>query len=345
MLIKFNMVGSISGCSRIIFPYSQTLYLWSLLLLRERMGKVLVIGSKGQIGTELTNALVAERGRENVVAADLKEEGDTPCAFEQLDVLDNDATARILKKHDVDEVYLLAALLSATAEKKPLLARQLNMESLLFMLEQGREKKIKKLYWPSSIAVFGPSTPKEHTPQFTVNDPNTVYGITKYSGELWCRYYNEKFGVDVRSLRYPGLISYTAPPGGGTTDYAVEIFHEALKSGKYTCFLKEDTALPMMYMSDAIRATLQIMDARPEQIKIRTSYNVSGFSFTPKEIAAEIAKHVPGFEISYNPDFRQAIADSWPASIDDAEARKDWGWKPEYDLASMTEDMIENLKK
>jgi len=309
------------------------------------MGKVLVIGSKGQIGTELTNALVAERGRENVVAADLKEEGDTPCAFEQLDVLDNDATARILKKHDVDEVYLLAALLSATAEKKPLLARQLNMESLLFMLEQGREKKIKKLYWPSSIAVFGPSTPKEHTPQFTVNDPNTVYGITKYSGELWCRYYNEKFGVDVRSLRYPGLISYTAPPGGGTTDYAVEIFHEALKSGKYTCFLKEDTALPMMYMSDAIRATLQIMDARPEQIKIRTSYNVSGFSFTPKEIAAEIAKHVPGFEISYNPDFRQAIADSWPASIDDAEARKDWGWKPEYDLASMTEDMIENLKK
>jgi nucleoside-diphosphate-sugar epimerase len=307
------------------------------------MGKVLVIGSKGQIGTELTNALVAERGSENVVAADLKEEGDTPCAFEQLDVLDNDATATILKKHDVDEVYLLAALLSATAEKKPLLARQLNMESLLFMLEQGREKKIKKLYWPSSIAVFGPSTPKENTPQFTVNDPNTVYGITKYSGELWCRYYNEKFGVDVRSLRYPGLISYTAPPGGGTTDYAVEIFHEALETGKYTCFLKEDTALPMMYMSDAIRATLKIMDAPSDEIKIRTSYNVSGFSFTPKEIAAEIAKHIPGFEISYNPDFRQAIADSWPASIDDAEARKDWAWKPAYDLSSMTEDMLKNL--
>lgn len=308
------------------------------------MGKVLVIGSKGQIGTELTNALVAKHGSENVVAADLKTEGETPCAFEQLDVLDNSATEKILRKHDVEEVYLLAALLSATAERKPLLARQLNMESLLFMLEQGREKKIKKLYWPSSIAVFGPLTPKTDTPQFTVNDPNTIYGITKYSGELWCRYYNEKFGVDVRSLRYPGLISYTAPPGGGTTDYAVEIFHEALKNGKYTCFLKEDTALPMMYMEDAIRATLEIMDAPAEQIKIRTSYNLSGFSFTPKEIAAEINKHIPEFEISYAPDFRQAIADSWPASIDDSEARKDWGWKPKYDLAGMTADMIENLK-
>lgn len=308
------------------------------------MGKVLVIGSKGQIGTELTNALVAERGSENVVAADLKAEGDTPCAFEVLDVLDNEATAAILKKHDVNEVYLLAALLSATAEKKPLLARQLNMESLLFMLEQGREQKIKKLYWPSSIAVFGPSTPKDNTPQFTVNDPNTVYGITKYSGELWCRYYHEKFGVDVRSLRYPGLISYTAPPGGGTTDYAVEIFHEAIKTRKYTCFLKEDTELPMMYMSDAIRATLAIMSAPAEQIKIRTSYNIAGFSFTPKQIAAEIAKHIPGFEISYAPDFRQAIADSWPASIADTEARRDWNWGPQYDLASMTEDMIKNLK-
>jgi len=308
------------------------------------MGKVLVIGSKGQIGTELTRALVDAHGSENVVAADLNAEGETPCAFEQLDVMDNDATLRILKKHDVDEVYLLAALLSATAEKYPLKARKLNMESLLFMLEQGREKTIKKLYWPSSIAVFGPSTPKNDTPQFTVNDPNTVYGITKYSGELWCRYYHEKFGVDVRSLRYPGLISYSAPPGGGTTDYAVEIFHEALKHGTYTCFLKEDTGLPMMYMPDAIRATINIMDAPAEQIKIRTSYNVSGFSFTPKEIAAEVAKHVPGFQIAYAPDFRQAIADSWPASINDSEARKDWNWKPEYDLASMTEDMIKNLR-
>lgn len=308
------------------------------------MGKVLVIGSKGQIGTELVNALVAKKGSENVVAADLKEEGDTPCAFEQLDVLDNEATARILEKHNVDEVYLLAALLSATAEKNPLLARQLNMESLLFMLEQGRLGVIKKLYWPSSIAVFGPSTPQQQTPQFTVNDPNTIYGITKYSGELWCRYYYEKFGVDVRSLRYPGLISYSAPPGGGTTDYAVEIFHEALKNGKYSCFLSENTELPMMYMEDAIRATLEIMEAPAEEVKIRTSYNLGGFSFTPKEIAEEIKKYIPAFSMSYAPDFRQAIADSWPSSIDDSEARKDWGWKPKYDLASMTQDMIAHLQ-
>lgn len=308
------------------------------------MGKVLVIGAKGQIGTELTRALVDDRGSENVVAADLNAEGETPCAFEVLDVMDNDATLRILKKHDVEEVYLLAALLSATAEKYPLKARRLNMESLLFMLEAGREKTIKKLYWPSSIAVFGPSTPKNPAPQYTVNDPNTVYGITKYSGELWCRYYHEKFGVDVRSLRYPGLISYTAPPGGGTTDYAVEIFHEALKHGKYTCFLKEDTALPMMYMPDAIRATLSLMEAPAEQVKIRTSYNVAGFSFTPKEIAAEITNHLPDFKIDYAPDFRQAIADSWPASIDDREAREHWHWKPDFDLASMTADMIKNLR-
>ena len=308
------------------------------------MGKVLVIGAKGQIGTELTRALVDDRGSENVVAADLNAEGETPCAFEVLDVMDNDATLRILKKHDVEEVYLLAALLSATAEKYPLKARRLNMESLLFMLEAGREKTIKKLYWPSSIAVFGPSTPKNPAPQYTVNDPNTVYGITKYSGELWCRYYHEKFGVDVRSLRYPGLISYTAPPGGGTTDYAVEIFHEALKHGRYTCFLKEDTALPMMYMPDAIRATLSLMEAPAEQVKIRTSYNVAGFSFTPKEIAAEITNHLPDFKIDYAPDFRQAIADSWPASIDDREAREHWHWKPDFDLASMTADMIKNLR-
>ena len=308
------------------------------------MGKVLVIGAKGQIGTELTRALVDDRGSENVVAADLNAEGETPCAFEVLDVMDNDATLRILKKHDVEEVYLLAALLSATAEKYPLKARRLNMESLLFMLEAGREKTIKKLYWPSSIAVFGPSTPKNPAPQYTVNDPNTVYGITKYSGELWCRYYHEKFGVDVRSLRYPGLISYTAPPGGGTTDYAVEIFHEALKHGKYTCFLKEDTALPMMYMPDAIRATLSLMEAPAEQVKIRTSYNVAGFSFTPKEIAAEITNHLPDFKIDYAPDFRQVIADSWPASIDDREAREHWHWKPDFDLASMTADMIKNLR-
>ncbi|MCG9912342.1 MAG: NAD-dependent epimerase/dehydratase family protein [Flavobacteriales bacterium] len=309
------------------------------------MGKILIIGSKGQIGTELTAELVKRKGADRVVAADLNPAGDSPCAFEVLDVMDFEATAHILKQHDVDEVYLLAALLSATAEKHPLKARQLNMESLLFMLEQAREGKIKKMYWPSSIAVFGPSTPRVNTPQFTVNDPNTVYGITKYSGELWCRYYFEKFGVDVRSLRYPGLISYTAPPGGGTTDYAVEIFHEALKNKRYTSFLKEDSALPMMYMPDAIRATLELMEAPAEQVKIRTSYNVGALSFTPREIAAAIKRHIPDFEIGYQPDFRQTIADSWPASIDDSEARKDWGWKPAYDLASMTEDMLKNLSE
>lgn len=309
------------------------------------MGKILIIGSKGQIGTELTRALVAQYGSENVVAADLNAGGETPCTFETLDVMDQEATMGMIKKHQVEEVYLLAALLSATAEKYPLKARQLNMESLLFMLEAGREKIIKKLYWPSSIAVFGPSTPRNPAPQFTVNDPNTVYGITKYAGELWCRYYHEKFGVDVRSLRYPGLISYSAPPGGGTTDYAVEIYHEALKNGKYTSFLKEDTALPMMYMPDAIRATLELMHAPAEQVKIRTSYNVGALSFTPKQIGQEIAKQIPGFTLDYAPDFRQAIADSWPASVDDSHARNDWNWKPEFDLASMSTDMILNLKK
>ena len=307
------------------------------------MGKTLVIGSKGQIGTELTAEMVRRKGAENVVAADLNPEGESPCRFEVLDVMNFEATADVLVRNEIDEVYLLAALLSATAEKNPLKARQLNMESLLFMLEAAREGKIKKLYWPSSIAVFGPSTPRVLTPQFTVNDPNTVYGITKYSGELWCRYYFEKFGVDVRSLRYPGLISYTAPPGGGTTDYAVEIFHEALQKGSYMCFLKEDTALPMMYMSDAIRATVNLMEAPPEKVKIRTSYNLAGFSFTPSELASEIQKHIPGFTMAYQPDFRQQIADSWPDSIDDSEARNDWGWEPEYDLASMTEDMLRNL--
>jgi len=309
------------------------------------MGKILIIGSKGQIGTELTRALVAQYGSENVVAADLNAGGETPCTFETLDVMDQEATMGLIKKHQVEEVYLLAALLSATAEKYPLKARQLNMESLLFMLEAGREKIIKKLYWPSSIAVFGPSTPRNPAPQFTVNDPNTVYGITKYAGELWCRYYHEKFGVDVRSLRYPGLISYSAPPGGGTTDYAVEIYHEALKNGKYTSFLKEDTALPMMYMPDAIRATLELMHAPAEQVKIRTSYNVGALSFTPEQIGQEIAKQIPGFTLDYAPDFRQAIADSWPASVDDSHARNDWNWKPEFDLASMSADMILNLKK
>lgn len=309
------------------------------------MGKILIIGSKGQIGTELTRALVAQYGSENVVAADLNAGGETPCTFETLDVMNQEATMNLIKKHEVEEVYLLAALLSATAEKYPLKARQLNMESLLFMLEAGREKIIKKLYWPSSIAVFGPSTPRNPAPQFTVNDPNTVYGITKYAGELWCRYYHEKFGVDVRSLRYPGLISYSAPPGGGTTDYAVEIYHEALKNGKYTSFLKEDTALPMMYMPDAIRATLELMHAPAEQVKIRTSYNVGALSFTPEQIGQEIAKQIPGFTLDYAPDFRQAIADSWPASVDDSHARNDWNWKPEFDLASMSADMILNLKK
>lgn len=310
--------------------------------------KILVIGACGQIGVELTLALRKIYGNENVIASDLREEnpllhGTGP--YVSLDVMNKEILHVQIIRHNITQVYLLAAILSATGEKNPALAWHLNMQSLLNVLDIAKEEKLHKVYWPSSIAVFGPTSPKKDCPQHTVIEPTTVYGISKYAGEFWCNYYNMKYGVDVRSLRYPGLISYKSAPGGGTTDYAVEIYHEALAEKKYECFLKEDTYLPMMYMPDAIRATIELMEAPAEKIKTRTSYNLSAISFSPKEIADSIKKHITEFSMSYKPDYRQSIADSWPQSINDAEARKDWGWKHEYDLAAMTKDMLENLQK
>lgn len=306
--------------------------------------KILIIGAGGQIGIELTEELNKLYGSSNVVASDLKPiEALKNNAFEKLDVLDKEALLNIVKKHGIRQVYLLAALLSATGEQNPAFAWKLNMEGLFNVLDLAKEKHLDKVYWPSSIAVFGPTTPKKDTPQFTVMEPSTVYGISKQAGERWCEWYFHKFGVDVRSLRYPGLIGWKSAPGGGTTDYAVHIFHEALKHKRYECFLKEDTSLPMMHMEDAIRATIEIMHAPAEQIRIRGSYNVAGMSFDPKEIAAEIKKHIPEFTISYNPDFRQQIADSWPQSIDDREARQHWNWKPAYDLPALVDNMLKNL--
>lgn len=307
---------------------------------------VLVIGAKGQIGSELVDELRRIYGDSNVIATDIKmpSEGFLDSGpFYQLDVLDFVKVSEIIRKHNVKQVYLLAALLSATAEQKVKSAWRLNMEGLLGTLELAREEKF-KLFWPSSIAVFGPNTPRVNTPQFTVTEPSTVYGISKLAGERWCEYYFQKFNVDVRSIRYPGLIGYKSEPGGGTTDYAVHIFHEAIKNKTYECFLSENTELPMMYMHDALRATIGLMDAPAEQVKIRSSYNVSAISFTPKQLAAEIRKHIPDFTITYKPDVRQQYADSWPKSIDDAEARKDWNWKPEFDLSSMTEDMLQHIQ-
>ncbi|MFL9483335.1 NAD-dependent epimerase/dehydratase family protein [Chitinophagaceae bacterium LWZ2-11] len=309
--------------------------------------KILVIGASGQIGVELTMALRKIYGNANVIASDLREqnpllEGTGP--YVSLDVMNKEMLHVQIIRQNITQVYLLAAILSATGEKNPNLAWSLNMQGLLNVLDIAREEKLKKVYWPSSIAVFGPTSPKQNCPQQTIIEPITVYGISKYAGEFWCNYYNHRYGVDVRSLRYPGLISYKSAPGGGTTDYAVEIYHEALEEKKYECFLKEDTYLPMMYMPDAINATINLMEAPAENINIRTSYNIAGMSFSPKEIGAEIKKHIPDFEITYKPDYRQSIADSWPASIDDSVARNDWGWKPEYDLSKMTGDMLENLK-
>lgn len=312
------------------------------------MDKILVIGSSGQIGTELVMELRSLYGAGNVVACDLKasaQEVMESGAFESLDVLDKQKLYEVIKKHNITHVYLLAALLSATAEKNPMFAWKLNMESLFNILELAREGHIKKIYWPSSIAVFGPTTPRLNTPQYTIVEPSTIYGISKQAGERWCEWYFKKYGVDTRSLRYPGLIGWKSAPGGGTTDYAVHIFHEALKTNSYECFLSENTVLPMMYMPDAIRATIEIMDAPSEKIKIRGAYNLAGTSFSPKEIAIEIGKKLPGFQISYNPDFRQQIADSWPASIDDAQAKVDWGWKPQFDLLGITSDMLDHLKQ
>ena len=259
--------------------------------------------------------------------------------------MDADSTQTIIRKEGITQIYLLAALLSATGEKNPKAAWDINMRSLLQVLDLGLQEKLTKIYWPSSIAVFGPTTPKSQTPQKTVVEPKTVYGISKYAGELWCQYYFERWGLDVRSIRYPGLISWKTEPGGGTTDYAVDIYHKALEDKKYTCFLGEDTYLPMMYMDDAIRGTIELMEAPAEKIRSRMAYNLSAMSFSPKEIAAAIKKHIPDFTIGYNPDFRQAIADGWPQSIDDSAARQDWGWKHEYDLDKMTADMLKHLNE
>lgn len=310
------------------------------------MSKILVLGSGGQIGTELLVSLRQLFGDSNVIASDIKPATAHDLAlgpYEELNVLDKNRLHEIIAKHKVEQVYLLAALLSATAEKNPAFAWELNMNSLFYILDLAKEGKLKKVYWPSSIAVFGPTTPRQNTPQFTIMEPNTVYGISKQAGERWCEYYFNKYHVDVRSIRYPGLIGYRSAPGGGTTDYAVHIFHEARKNKQYECFLSENTALPMMYMPDAIRATIELMEAPAEKVKIRSSYNLSAMSFTPKEIAAEIQKHIPDFKISYKPDFRQQIADSWPQSIDDERARIDWGWKNQYDLKAMVEDMLKNI--
>ena len=308
--------------------------------------KILVIGASGQIGVELTLALRKIYGNANVVASDLREENDLlkgTGPYVSLDVMNKEMLHVQVIRQNITQIYLLAAILSATGEKNPNLAWSLNMQSLLNVLDISREEQIHKVYWPSSIAVFGPTSPKKDCPQQTVIEPITVYGISKYAGEFWCNYYHHRWGVDVRSLRYPGLISYKSAPGGGTTDYAVEMFHEALEEKSYECFLKEDTYLPMMYMPDAIKATLELMEAPESKIKIRTSYNISGMSFSPADIAAEIKKHVPEFSITYKPDYRQPIAESWPQSIDDTEARTDWGWKEDYDLSRMTKDMFENL--
>lgn len=308
--------------------------------------KILVIGASGQIGVELTLALRAIYGGANVVASDLREENELikgTGPYVSMDVMHKEMLHVQVIRQGITQIYQLAAILSATGEKNPGLAWNLNMQGLLNVLDIAREEKLKKVYWPSSIAVFGPSSPRENCPQQTIIEPTTVYGISKFAGEFWCKYFFQRFGVDVRSLRYPGLISYKSSPGGGTTDYAIEIFQEALDEKKYTCFLKDDTYLPMMYIPDAIRATIELMEAPAEKVSIRTSYNISSMSFSPKELAAEIKNHIPEFKINYKPDYRQAIADSWPQSIDDSIARKDWGWKEQFGLTAMTEDMLKNL--
>lgn len=308
--------------------------------------KILVLGSSGQIGTELVETLRKSYGNDNVVASDIKK----PAAhilesgpYEEINAMDRDRLEEVVAQYKITQVYHLVAMLSATAEKMPMKGWDLNMQSLFHTLEMLREKQFNKLYWPSSIAAFGPTTPKVGTPQHTIMDPGTVYGISKLSGELWCDYYHKKYGVDVRSIRYPGLISYKTEPGGGTTDYAVDIFAKAKNEGKYECYLAEDTALPMMYMPDAIKATIGIMEAPAEDVKVRTSYNLAAFSFTPKQLAEAIKKHIPEFEISYKVDERDAIAQGWPQQIDDSVAREDWGWQNDFTLEDMVKDMLENV--
>ena len=310
-------------------------------------GTILILGACGQIGTELTLALREKYGNEHVVASDIRR-SDLPelqnGPFEILDASDASAMRAVCEKYQVHTLYHLVAMLSATGEKFPMKAWDLNMQSLLHALELAREGVIQKIFWPSSIAVFGPTTPKENTPQQTIMEPSTVYGISKLAGERWCEYYYKKYGVDVRSIRYPGLISWKSQPGGGTTDYAVEIYYKAIEEGRYTAFLSEHRALPMMYMDDAIRATIELTEAPADQVKVRSSYNLAGISFDPVTIAASVAKYVDGFTMDCVPDFREEIAASWPASIDDSTAQADWNWTPEYDLDSMTQAMLENLK-
>ena len=310
--------------------------------------KILVIGASGQIGVELTLALRKIYGEANVIASDLREQnplliGTGP--YVSLDVMNKEMLHVQVIRQGITQIYLLAAILSATGEKNPSLAWNLNMTGLLNVLDIAREENLSKVYWPSSIAVFGPTSPKVDCPQHTIIEPTTVYGISKYAGEFWCNYYHHRYGLDVRSIRYPGLISYKSAPGGGTTDYAIEMYHEALSAEKYVCYIKEETALPMMYMPDAIRATIELMESSADKIKVRTSYNVSAISFTPGQLANEIRKRLPDFKVDYKPDYRQAIADSWPGSINDSSARNDWGWKEEYDLSRMTDDMILHLRE
>lgn len=309
------------------------------------MNKVLVIGANGQLGSELVVALRKKYGVQNVLATDIKPSKNNSDPFEILDVMNGEKLREIVEVNHINEIYHLAALLSAIAEQNPQYAWDLNMQGLLNVLNLAKENPEIKVYWPSSIGVFGPSTPRDHTPQDCIKDPNTVYGISKLAGELWCEYYHDKYGVDVRSLRYPGLIGYKSLPGGGTTDYAVDIFYKAIKGEDYDCFLMQDAYLPMMYMEDAVNATIAIMEAPADKIKVRTSYNLAAMSFSPAEIFNKIKKEYPEFEITYNPDFRQAIADSWPKSIDDSQARTDWGWQHKYDLDNLVEVMIVNLKK
>ena len=309
---------------------------------------ILILGACGQIGTELTFALREIHGADAVVASDIREGSDQLMEsgpFELLDATDYTALEDVVMHYEIEEVYLMAAMLSAASEKFPERAWNLNMNSLFNVLNLAKENKIDKVFWPSSIAVFGKHTPSENTPQRTVMDPSTVYGISKQSGERWCSYYFNKYGVDVRSVRYPGLISWKTLPGGGTTDYAVEIFHKAISEGSYECFLNEDTTLPMMFMEDAIRATIEIMNCDADKISVRSSYNLSAMSFSPGDLARSIQKHLPEFQISYQPDFRQDIASSWPQSIDDSPAQKDWGWSAEYDLERTTDIMLEKLQE
>lgn len=312
------------------------------------MDQILIVGACGQLGSELTLSLRNIYGSDNVIATDIHQptqEFNDQGPFEVLDILDHKRLGQLVDQYQITHIFHLAAILSAKAEENPIIAWNLNTQGLMNVLEAAKEKKLHRVFWPSSIAVFGPDTPKDNTPQNTIMNPNTVYGISKLAGERWCEYYFQNYGVDVRSIRFPGLIGYKALPGGGTTDYAVDIFHKAIKGEHFKCFLAKDSCLPMMYMQDAIKATIQLMKAPVDNIRIRSSYNVSSISFSPEEIASSIQRHIPEFTISYSPDFRQTIAGSWPNSINDANAREDWGWKPEYDLEKMTSDMLGNLKK